>query len=216
MATRVFPNCSIWGQHCTYRRVHFHSILEAWWAAYFDFLNLDWEYEPTTYLFTDNTRYTPDFYIPEIDLIVEIKGRHLDRIEKVGLFVKASKKSVLIGMEEGRFALVAYYNDEPENEEDISSLPQALLERDASYLDYVMKNYSSLATDENGNDIQFTNRGQSSDAYVGQGPDYFESMKDRTAPDGSDARSYYWGGASTWSQRGFRMPPNKVRRVYDK
>lgn len=62
------------------------------WEAVFikDYLeknHLDWEYEPKVFTLNDGTRYIPDFYIGDLDLWVEIKGRDDGSgIEKVNKF----------------------------------------------------------------------------------------------------------------------------------
>ena len=47
------------------------------WGVEFAFLcdknNIKWEYEPKTFDL-GNTTYTPDFYLPEFNLYIEIKG----------------------------------------------------------------------------------------------------------------------------------------------
>jgi len=58
---------------------HFRSRLEARWAVYFDALGIEWIYEPQTFTHFDydgtaGPSYLPDFYLPECDLFVEVKG----------------------------------------------------------------------------------------------------------------------------------------------
>jgi len=58
---------------------HFRSRLEARWAVYFDALGIEWIYEPQTFTNFDfegtaGQSYLPDFYLPECDLFVEVKG----------------------------------------------------------------------------------------------------------------------------------------------
>lgn len=51
-----------------YRDITFRSRLEARWAVYLDLRGIEWEYEPFTYIYTNEAfpsareRYTPDFY----------------------------------------------------------------------------------------------------------------------------------------------------------
>lgn len=55
-----------------YAGVRFRSRLEARWAVFFDALGLKWEHEPEAY--TDGTTwYTPDFWLPELELFWEVK-----------------------------------------------------------------------------------------------------------------------------------------------
>lgn len=55
----------------------FRSRLEARWAVFFDELNIKYKYEPEMAevgrIFVQN--YIPDFYLPDIDVYVEIKGQ---------------------------------------------------------------------------------------------------------------------------------------------
>lgn len=58
--------------------VYFRSGWEANMARYFNFFKIKWEHEFKTYWFpiTHGTiSYTPDFYLPENDEIIEVKGR---------------------------------------------------------------------------------------------------------------------------------------------
>jgi hypothetical protein len=56
-----------------YKGVRFRSRLEARWAVFWDELKVKWEYEPQTFKFADGTQYTPDFWIVDLALWVEIK-----------------------------------------------------------------------------------------------------------------------------------------------
>lgn len=67
---RVFTHMPI---ETTYNGHRFRSRLEARWAAFFDSLHARWQYEPEGYDFGYGLKYVPDFWLPEIDLFVEIK-----------------------------------------------------------------------------------------------------------------------------------------------
>lgn len=58
--------------------VFFRSSWEANIARYYNFIGVKWEFEPKTFIFHNITRgsvsYTPDFYLPEEDKWVEVKG----------------------------------------------------------------------------------------------------------------------------------------------
>jgi len=56
-----------------YNGVLFRSRLEARWAILFDLLKLKWVYEPECFVLSNNQKYTPDFYIEDFDLYIEIK-----------------------------------------------------------------------------------------------------------------------------------------------
>ena len=53
-----------------YNGIQFRSRLEATWAAFFDELGWDWEYEPALF---EGAGWTPDFLIRKRHLLVEVK-----------------------------------------------------------------------------------------------------------------------------------------------
>jgi len=53
--------------------VDFKSRLEADWASIFEHLELSWEDERKPFPFSDGTIYTPDFWIEDLNVCVEIK-----------------------------------------------------------------------------------------------------------------------------------------------
>ena len=65
-----------------FRGYRFRSRLEARWAAYFDALNMPWEYEPEGFQFDDGTRYLPDFWLPQVNMWAEVKPKPLTDDEK--------------------------------------------------------------------------------------------------------------------------------------
>lgn len=58
----------------TYRGYRFRSRLEARWAVFFDTLSVRWEYEKEGYELGDAGRYLPDFWLPDLECFVEVKG----------------------------------------------------------------------------------------------------------------------------------------------
>jgi hypothetical protein len=79
-----------------YNGYRFRSRLEARWAVFFDEVGIRYEYEPQGYELppivtnkpptqydTETLWYLPDFYIPELDLIIEIKGPELSPVDRV-------------------------------------------------------------------------------------------------------------------------------------
>lgn len=58
----------------SYKGYLFRSRLEARWAVFFDAVDAVWSYEPCGYDLSDNVRYLPDFYLPDLDMFVEVKG----------------------------------------------------------------------------------------------------------------------------------------------
>lgn len=64
-----------------YKGIEMKSNLEARTAMSFDRLGLEWEYEPKTF-WSDayaGGRYTPDFYLPQLDCWVEVAGKWDER-----------------------------------------------------------------------------------------------------------------------------------------
>lgn len=57
-----------------YKGFLFRSRLEARYAVFFDAMNIRWEYEQEGYELTSG-RYLPDFYLPDLQSFVEIKGQ---------------------------------------------------------------------------------------------------------------------------------------------
>lgn len=57
---------------------YFRSSWEANIARYYNYLGIEWEFEPKTFVFENIKRgsvsYTPDFYLPKEDKWVEVKG----------------------------------------------------------------------------------------------------------------------------------------------
>jgi hypothetical protein len=65
----------------TYGGILFRSRLEALYAAAFDEMHIGWAYEHVG-LDMDGTWYLPDFWLPDIRTFFEVKGAHLERMEK--------------------------------------------------------------------------------------------------------------------------------------
>lgn len=61
-----------------YNGYRFRSRLEARWAVFFDYINFEYQYEPEGFSLGDGYYYLPDFYLPENDSWVEIKGMEID------------------------------------------------------------------------------------------------------------------------------------------
>lgn len=58
--------------------VYFRSSWEANIARYYNFTNIKWQFEPKIFVFDKikkgSVSYTPDFYLPELDKWIEVKG----------------------------------------------------------------------------------------------------------------------------------------------
>jgi hypothetical protein len=56
-----------------YAGCRFRSRLEARWAVFFDKLGVEWQYEPQGYV-VNGKPYLPDFLLPKLQALVEVKG----------------------------------------------------------------------------------------------------------------------------------------------
>jgi hypothetical protein len=71
-----------------YDGYHFRSRLEARWAVFLNYIGVKYEYEKEGYKFTseyhklNNRWYLPDFWLPDFDCWLEIKGKEPTREEK--------------------------------------------------------------------------------------------------------------------------------------
>lgn len=64
-----------------YKGFRFRSRLEARYAVFFDSLGIKWDYEPEGFHLSNGVMYLPDFYLPEYDAWIEIKGKKADESE---------------------------------------------------------------------------------------------------------------------------------------
>jgi len=64
----------------------FRSRLEARWAVFFDYLGIQYKYEPEwDEVVCDGFKmqYKPDFYLPKMDLWVEVKSKNLEELTDI-------------------------------------------------------------------------------------------------------------------------------------
>lgn len=69
------------GKGSYYKSIWMRSSYEVAYAKWLDRQGIKWLYEPKTFDL-GNTTYTPDFYLPEFDLYIEIKGWWRDDAKK--------------------------------------------------------------------------------------------------------------------------------------
>jgi len=82
-----------------YNGYHFRSRLEARWAVFFDTAGINYQYEPEGFDLGESGWYLPDFWLPEQQYWIEIKGPPPTLNEKskiVGLHDLTGKESFLI------------------------------------------------------------------------------------------------------------------------
>lgn len=105
-----------------YKGYRFRSRLEARWAVFFDALGIEWEYEKEGYELSqiqdedsednlvDKLYYLPDFWLPKLNIFVEVKGEEpsdVERIKAARLAWFSNKDVLLVGsipVEDERFA----------------------------------------------------------------------------------------------------------------
>lgn len=91
-----------------YHGTLFRSRLEARWAVLFDVLHMPWEYEPEAFG-NRVTGYTPDFWLPEQGVFIEVKPTEVYDHDKVALACQATGKNVVIVI--GRPGLPRYMTE---------------------------------------------------------------------------------------------------------
>lgn len=79
-----------------YAGVQFRSTLEAEWARHLDHCGVRWQYEPEGLTLSTGERYRPDFWLPELECWLEVKGPRVPRVEKA-YQLGADGETVLIG-----------------------------------------------------------------------------------------------------------------------
>lgn len=65
----------LFGRECYYKNIKMRSVLETKIAFFLDTLKINWKYEPYTITLKSGTTYTPDFYLPEQEIYIEVKGK---------------------------------------------------------------------------------------------------------------------------------------------
>lgn len=86
-------------------RSSYEAVLMAW----LDVHSVEYAYEPQTFVLKDNVRYTPDFYLPSLDLWLELKGwAKQSDLEKLRLFA-ADRNVALLRWEDIRLLCELQY-----------------------------------------------------------------------------------------------------------
>lgn len=75
--------------------VMYRSRLEAQTALFLKKLHLKYLYEPHVIDLGDGVNYVPDFYLPDIDTYIEVKGGHNERLDKWEKFVELREKELI-------------------------------------------------------------------------------------------------------------------------
>lgn len=78
--TKRGKECNFYGKkywpkrkNFVYKNIYYRSYWEIEVVKYFETNNIEWQYEPKVFKM-DNRTYTPDFYLPELNKWIEVKG----------------------------------------------------------------------------------------------------------------------------------------------
>jgi hypothetical protein len=134
--------------------VQMRSKLETQWAAFFDALEIPWEYEKYNFI-VHGMGYLPDFYFPGMDLFVEIKPYYPDGTEcekviafsvqhPIWLITGAPSVRRLNGVMDFGYEVYPYHNEELSKrhifvlEGDVLGLkPESFYSDCSSFMEYV-------------------------------------------------------------------------------
>ena len=100
-----------------YKGYRFRSRLEARWAVFFDYLEIKWLYEPEGFDLGDGLYYLPDFYLPDLDLWIEVKGVMTQKDhQKLEAFARSGREINALGNipnenEDREIELGEFYDD---------------------------------------------------------------------------------------------------------
>lgn len=106
-------NCSKrkWGVEKDGKFVKMRSGFEVMFAMILEKENIQWDYEPKRFKLSNGLRYTPDFYLPEQDLWIDVKGQITEKHKnKHKLFRKLGYNLDLVLIDELKERLdMSYY-----------------------------------------------------------------------------------------------------------
>ena len=90
------------------------SRTEARWMVAFDKAGIKYDYEPEGFDLGKSGKYLPDFYLPQVDMYAEVKGRpfNIQELKKAKALALESKKVVLLL--DGPPARKAYWGIHPD------------------------------------------------------------------------------------------------------
>lgn len=98
-----------------YKGYRFRSRLEARWAVFFDYLNIEWEYEKEGYDLGNGINYLPDFWLPKMrrGMFFEVKGNTPSEDDRMKCFLLAEQSGFNVMLAAGT---MGYKREEPEEE----------------------------------------------------------------------------------------------------
>ena len=110
-----------------YKGYRFRSRAEARWAVFFDALGAAWMYEPDGVELQNGMWYLPDFYLPESNTFVEVKGVLSEKeAAKINAFASECGKAVVVGYSDMTFAAYVWFGE--------YGCVEYLIEKDFSFL----------------------------------------------------------------------------------
>lgn len=117
----------LFGIKTMYRSIQMRSKLEAKFAFFLDNLKIIWIYEPKTFLLSSGIMYKPDFYLPELNQWIEVKGNIEDHNKEISKQFVIDNRSTLILISSKDIFWYSYkdgnYSDEEYTENEAEEVP---------------------------------------------------------------------------------------------
>ena len=91
-----------WGTTNVYRGVQYRSFWETYVSKLLLYSAIDFKYEPRRFYLSPTVSYLPDFYLPEYNAYIEVKGWLLEKDKvRISLFkTKVTTRFIYLGKEE--------------------------------------------------------------------------------------------------------------------
>lgn len=91
-----------WSKPTVYRGIQYRSRWEVLVAKLLLYSGIEFKYEPRRFFLSPKVSYLPDFYIPELQAYIEVKGWLLDKDKvKIAMFqAKVTSRFIYLGKEE--------------------------------------------------------------------------------------------------------------------
>ena len=94
-----------------YNGYSFRSRTEARWAVYFDAMYMKYHYEYEDFILSNGKRYLPDFYLPDMDIHVEVKGvATQEEREQLWMFSREYKTTIVLAEGPPDFRIVEFFS----------------------------------------------------------------------------------------------------------
>ena len=96
---RVFKK----GVSCTYRGIKFRSRWELYTSKLLLYSDTPFKYEPQRFFLTNTISVLPDFYIPHLDLWIEVKGSYSKKDMIIKSLFSKTHRIIYLGKKELEF-----------------------------------------------------------------------------------------------------------------